>query len=148
MRLTIRPTEARDRPDWDRLYKGYATFYKIDQSEVMRDRVFGWLLDDAHDCAGLVAEAPDGKLVGLVHFRPFPSPLRASTNCFLDDLFVDPASRGSGIADALIRAVADIARDKGWATVRWITADDNYRARGVYDRLATRTMWVTYDLKT
>ena len=34
------------------------------------------------------------------------------------------------------------------ATVRWITADDNYRGRNVYDRLATRTMWVTYDLKT
>ena len=24
--------------------------------------------------------------------------------------------------------------------------DDNYRGRGVYDRLAKRTMWITYDL--
>jgi hypothetical protein len=47
----------------------------------------------------------------------------------------------------LINAVADVARDKGWLTLRWITADNNYRARGVYDKLATRTMWVTYDLK-
>jgi hypothetical protein len=31
--------------------------------------------------------------------------------------------------------------------IRWITADDNYRARAVYDRVATRTKWVTYDLK-
>jgi hypothetical protein len=30
--------------------------------------------------------------------------------------------------------------------IRWITAENNYRARGVYDRLATRTNWVTYDL--
>ena len=147
MRLTIRPTEEKDRDGWDRLYQGYATFYKVEQTEEMRDRVFGWLMDEAHDCTGLVAEAPDGKLVGLTHFRPFPSPLRALTNCFLDDLFVDPAARGSGIADALIQAVADIARERGWATVRWITADDNYRARGVYDKLSTRTMWVTYDLK-
>jgi hypothetical protein len=31
--------------------------------------------------------------------------------------------------------------------VRWITAEDNYRGRGVYDKLATRTPWVTYDIK-
>jgi len=29
----------------------------------------------------------------------------------------------------------------------WITGDDNYRGRGVYDKVATRTMWITYDLK-
>jgi hypothetical protein len=32
--------------------------------------------------------------------------------------------------------------------IRWTTADDNYRARGVYDRLATRTTWITYDMDT
>jgi hypothetical protein len=31
--------------------------------------------------------------------------------------------------------------------IRWITAEDNYRARGVYDRVAVRTPWVTYDIK-
>jgi hypothetical protein len=51
------------------------------------------------------------------------------------------------VADALIQAVGAIAREKGWSVVRWITADNNYRGRGVYDRLATRTMWITYDLK-
>lgn len=33
--------------------------------------------------------------------------------------------------------------------IRWTTADDNDRARGVYDRLATRTTrttWITYDM--
>jgi GNAT superfamily N-acetyltransferase len=146
MSLTIRPTKPGDREAWDRLYEGYATFYKVPQTAQMRDTVFGWLMDEGHECRGLVAE-DGGKLVGLTHFRPFASPLRAITNCFLDDLFVDPAARGSGAADALIRAVGDIARENGWGVVRWITADDNYRGRGVYDRLATRTMWVTYDMK-
>mgnify|MGYP000666345929 CR=1 FL=1 len=113
----------------------------------MRDRVFGWLMDAHHSSNGLVAENPAGKLIGLTHYRPFVSCLGARTNCFLDDLFVDPDARGSGAADALIHAVADVARDKGWPVVRWITADDNYRARGVYDKRATRTMWITYDLK-
>jgi GNAT superfamily N-acetyltransferase len=148
MQLNIRPVTPDDRSGWDTLYQGYATFYKVDQTPAMRDTVFGWLMDPAHESSGFVAEAPDGALIGLTHFRPFASPLRAATNCFLDDLFVDPAARGSGAAQALINAVADHARAQGWATVRWITADDNYRGRGVYDQVATRTMWLTYDLKT
>jgi GNAT superfamily N-acetyltransferase len=89
----------------------------------------------------------DGKVIGLTHFRPFVSTLRAITNGFLDDLFVDPAARGTGAAQALIDAVSAHGRARGWGTIRWITADDNYRARGVYDRLATRTGWITYDIK-
>jgi GNAT superfamily N-acetyltransferase len=103
-------------------------------------------MDPDHGVNGLVAEDDTGRLVGLTHFRPFASPLRAVTNCFLDDLFVDPAARGSGAAEALIDGVAAVAREKGWTVVRWITAEDNYRARGLYDRKAKRTPWVTYDL--
>jgi hypothetical protein len=32
--------------------------------------------------------------------------------------------------------------------IRWITADDNYRARAKYDQLASRTPWITYDMQT
>lgn len=146
MPMEIRPVAKSDRAAWDTLYAGYAKFYKIDQTPEMRDRVFGWLMDSAHEVNGLVA-ALDGTLVGLTHYRPFSSPLRAITNCFLDDLFVDPNARGSGAADALIKGVGAIASENGWGVVRWITAEDNYRGRGVYDKIATRTMWVTYDMK-
>ena len=146
MPLTIRPIRAEDRTAWDALYAGYARFYKVDQSEAMRDRVWGWLMDPDHEVKGLIAEQ-DGTPIGLTHYRPFFSPLRAAQSCFLDDLFVDPDARGSGAAQALIDGVVEVARTKGWLVVRWITADNNYRARGVYDRLAERTPWVTYDIK-
>ena len=84
--------------------------------------------------------------MGLAHCRPFARPLSATVGGFLDDLFVDPAFRGGRVADALIGRLAEIGRERGWSVVRWITADDNYRARGVYDRLAQRTMWITYDI--
>ena len=64
----------------------------------------------------------------------------------VDDLFVDPAQRGSGAVDALLAKLRDIARNEGWDVIRWITADDNYRARAKYDGVATRTAWVTYDM--
>ncbi len=143
--MQIRKPNPGDRPEWDRLYAGYATFYKVDQTPEMRDRVWGWLHDPAHESEGLVAEEGD-RLVALAHFRPFARPLTATTGGFLDDLFVDPETRGTGAADAMLAALEEIARSRGWTVIRWITAENNYRARAVYDRKAARTGWITYDL--
>lgn len=144
--MIIRPVALADKPDWARLYAGYAAFYKVEQTEAMRDTVWGWLMDPTHTTEGLVAEQ-DGCVIGLAHYRAFARPLSASTGGFLDDLFVDPAARGSGAAEALLQALAAEGRNRGWTVIRWITAEDNYRARGLYDRVADRTKWVTYDIR-
>jgi GNAT superfamily N-acetyltransferase len=144
--MIIRAVAAADRAAWDRLYAGYAAFYKVTQTPEMRDTVWSWLMDAGHSTNGLVAEL-DGVVVGLAHYRSFARPLSASTGGFLDDLFVNPDLRGSGAAAALIKGLEDLGRAKGWTVIRWITADDNYRARGLYDRVADKTKWVTYDIK-
>ncbi len=144
--MIIRPPTPADRSEWERLYAGYAAFYKVTQTPEMRATVWGWIHDPAHGTRAFVAE-DQGRLVGLAHFRPFARPLAASTGGFLDDLFVDPAARGSGAADALIAALAEEGRQQGWTVIRWITAEDNYRARALYDRLAEKTRWATYDIK-
>ncbi len=146
MAWTIRPPVATDRGEWDRLYAAYAEFYRAEQTGEMRDRVWGWLHDPSHGTEGFVAEA-GGRLVGLAHFRSYARALAASTGGFLDDLFVEPEARGTGIAEALIRAVAEEGSRRGWTVLRWITAKDNERARRLYDRLAVETPWVTYDVK-
>ena len=90
---------------------------------------------------------PSGAVVGIAHYRPFARPLAASVGGFLDDLFVAPEARGSGAAQALIRGVAEHGRERGWTVIRWITAEDNYRGRAVYDRVAVKTKWLTYEIK-
>lgn len=132
---------------WDALYAGYAAFYRVEQTAEMRERVWGWIHDPAHEVECFLAVDARGTPVGLAHFRAFARPLAASRGGFLDDLFVAPAARGGGAAEALLAALADEARERGWSVVRWITADDNYRARGFYDRIALRTSWVTYDMQ-
>ncbi len=141
----MRPVALQDRAVWGDLYAAYAAFYGVDQTEDMRDRVWGWLHDPVESHAGLVAVVED-RVVGIAHFREFARPLAASRGGYLDDLFVAPQARGTGAADALIAGVADVGRAQGWTVVRWITAADNARARAVYDRLAHATPWVTYDL--
>lgn len=144
--MDIRQPQAADFANWAKLYAGYAAFYGVTQTDAMRARVWSWLQDSGHTVQGLVAEE-GGQLIGLAHFRPFSRPLSASTGGFLDDLFVDTAARGSGAAAALIAGVKAEGQMQGWTVIRWITADDNYRARTLYDRVAERSKWVTYDIK-
>lgn len=142
----VRPTEHH-RETWNELYAAYADFYRVAQTQEMRDRVWVWIHDaDQETECFLVLDAND-KPVGLAHFRSFARPLSASRGCFLDDLFVESAARGSGAAQALMNALREEARRRGWSVVRWITAEDNYRARRMYDTVATRTAWVTYDMQ-
>lgn len=145
--IVDQPQDA-DFDRWRELYQAYADFYGAPQPDDNARRVWGWLQDPGQECRGLVVRDDTGRPVGLAHFRPFARPLRASTGCFLDDLFVEPSARGSGAVDALLDAVRAVARAQGWDTVRWITSDDNYRARSKYDRVATRTTWITYDMTT
>ena len=145
--VSARPLRVDDRVDWERLYAGYAAFYRVDQTAAMRDTVWSWIFDPDHETEALVAADSNGRLVGLAHFRPFARPLSATTGGFLDDLFVDPSARGSGAAGVLLDAVAAEGRKRGWSVIRWITAEDNYRARGLYDRKASKTHWLTYDIK-
>jgi GNAT superfamily N-acetyltransferase len=143
----VREVRLVDKDEWNGLYSGYASFYQVEQTQGMRDRIWSWLHDDLRDVRGLVAEGSDGRLVGLAHFRPFPRPLSATIGCCLDDLFVSPDARGTGAANALIAGVRTIAEQENWSVVRWITAETNYRGRAVYDRGATRTNWVAYEIK-
>jgi GNAT superfamily N-acetyltransferase len=145
--LSIRPPQAADRQAWDTLYQGYARFYNVEQSAEMRDRVWGWLHDAAHESQCLMAFDASGQAVGLAHFRAFARPLSASTGGFLDDLFVDPTARGAQAGTQLIAAIEAFGKEKQWSVIRWITADNNYRARSAYDKIATRTAWITYDIK-
>ena len=147
-RITVTPIAPEHRVAWEELYAGYAAFYRVEQTAAMRAKVWNWLLDPAHEVEGLVALGPGGTAaIGLAHFRAFARPLAASMGGFLDDLFVAPEARGSGAAQALIHGVAERGRERDWTVIRWITAEDNYRGRGVYDRLAEKTCWLTYEIK-
>jgi len=144
--ITITPLAERHRAEWEQLYAGYAAFYIVTQTPEMRARVWGWIQDPAHEVNALVAEDAAGRAIGLAHWRRFARPLSAGTGLFLDDLFVAPEARGSGAVDALLAELRRIAREEGINVIRWLTADDNHRARSAYDKVAKRTWWITYDM--
>lgn len=137
--------QASDYEQWLEIFRGYAAFYKVSLSEAGLAATWGWLMDDLHPLTGIGARDESG-LIGIAHFRAMPSPRRGQEIGFLDDLFVTPDKRGCGIADQLLEALKEHAVSRGWAVVRWITSDNNYRARGVYDRHAAKSDWNTYEM--
>ena len=98
------------------------------------------------ELSAIVASTEAENLYYGMDLREWVRPLRGAVCGYLDDLYVDPSVRGSGAVEALYAEMTRIARERGWAIIRWTTADDNYRARSVYDKVATRTTWITYDM--
>ncbi|GGB95033.1 GNAT family N-acetyltransferase [Cellulomonas carbonis] len=143
---TVRRAIRGDRPEWARLYAGYLEFYERVASPEHLETVWSWV--ESGEIVALVVSDPDrpDALVGLAHLRPFLRPVAGVVAGFMDDLFVDPANRGTGAVQELLSAVRRHAAEAGWERVRWITAESNDRARAVYDRVATATPWVTYDM--
>jgi len=143
---TVRPLAAEDRRAWQELYAGYGNFYETPLSDEKADRVWAWLLDPGYEAFALVAVNDEDAPIALAHYRQFARLLADGTGIYLDDLFTAPDARGTGAATALIGRLQEIARERGSGIVRWITAENNTVGQSLYNRLATRTTWVTYDL--
>jgi GNAT superfamily N-acetyltransferase len=143
--FTVAPLTAEDEKAWRPLFEGYCRFYAVEPTADKSATVWRWLMDVDHPLHGFGARAA-GRLIGIAHVRAVPRTLSGCDGGFLDDLFVEPSMRGSGAAAQLLKGVAAFARTKKWSNVRWWTADDNYRARNLYDRVARKTSWNTYEL--
>ena len=148
MKTVVSDLSVQDKQQWQALYRGYAQFYKVPMNQEVLDTVWSWIFDENNAFYALVAKDAAGQCVGLMHYRAMPSPLRGQIVGFLDDLFIKPECRGQGIVEALYESLNESAVQKGWPFVRWITAENNYRGRGVYDKLSDKTHWVTYQKAT
>lgn len=140
----IRPATPADKATWAPLFAAYREFYRQTADDAVVQRVWSWILDPQHETHCVVAEIDD-VIVGIAHYRAYARPLAGATGIWLDDLFTDPHSRGNGIGRGLIEYLQGLARRDGHSIVRWTTAEDNATAQRLYDTLATRTTWVTYD---
>ncbi|MET1053040.1 MAG: GNAT family N-acetyltransferase [Mycetocola sp.] len=146
MTFDIRPVRDGDFFNWLPLFSAYGDFYETPVPDEKALLVWSWLTSGTHGVSGLVAQDDDGTLIGLAHYRPFARPLAGGTGLYLDDLFVSEEHRGNGVATALIGRVKQIAAEQRAGIVRWVTAPDNDEAQVLYDKLAERTPWITYDL--
>ncbi len=142
----IRKISIGDKDNWAKLYKGYADFYKSAINDKIIDTVWNWLIDENHELKGIVYDI-DGNLTALAHYRAMPRPLKGKYIGFLDDLYVDPAYRNQKIGQKLMNEIKVISRSEKWDLVRWITRQNNIKAKSLYDKISEKTNWDVYEMK-
>lgn len=82
----------------------------------------------------LIAEDARG-FVGAVIFFPSFSSWRGEAGAYVLDLYVEPAARGRGVGDALLRRVAALTAERGGAYLRLSADATNAAAHGFYRAL-------------
>jgi GNAT superfamily N-acetyltransferase len=128
------------------LMRAYCDFYDATPPDAGIEEMARALIGD--DGFVILARPAGERAVGFatVDFRW--SLLRGARAATLEDLFVDPAWRGRGLAARLIEACAERARTLGATSLEWQTALDNERAKAVYERIGAKpSRWLDYDLE-
>ncbi len=131
------------------LLRGYTDFYESDPTDEGLQSMARDVIAAAEDHAFLlVATGDGGEVVGFALNQWKWSSLRGARVVVMDDLFVAESARGQGHADALIEAVAEVARRHGAPVLSWFTMPDNKRAHTVYDRVGgTAETLLEYELE-
>lgn len=140
--VTVDALQTSDYAAWQRLGAGYNRFYEREFPQATYERTWQRMMqgDGIHGFAARV----DGQLLGITHYLFQPSIWTADV-CYLQDLFVDEAARGQGLAQALIEQVARVAKARGAPRLYWLTHATNARARRLYDRVAQHHGFIRYD---
>ncbi len=144
MGVTIREIRESDYDAWHKLWTGYLEYYETTLPDEIKRHSFANLLSDTSNCHGFLAVDGD-RPMGLVHYIFHEHMWRPEGTCYLQDLYTDPAARGSGVGRALIEAVYAAADARGVARVYWLTQDFNATARRLYDRVGQLTPFIKYD---
>jgi GNAT superfamily N-acetyltransferase len=145
LEITVRRLRATDRDGWERLWQQYLRFYRADLPASTSDTTFARLCEGDDGLIGLLAVDAAGGALGLAHLIFHPSTWAESPYCYLEDLFVDRAGRGTGVAMRLFESLYETAREHGATRVYWLTQEYNGAARSLYDTVGRLTSFVVYE---
>lgn len=137
--------QPQDHIDWSALWRDYLSFYGTERPPELHARNFAQLLSGQGPLFGFVARDESGVPIGLAHYFIHGTAWSLGDSCYLQDLFVQPAHRGAGVAAALIAQVAADAQARGCERLHWLTHVDNTRARALYDRVAAFEGYICYE---
>ncbi len=97
---------------------------------LLAEQLFG-----PHPAAEVVIAELDGAAVGFALFFHNFSTFLGRPGLFLEDLYVQPHARGSGVGKALLRHLAGLAVARGCGRMDWNVLDWNAPAIGFYEKL-------------
>jgi GNAT superfamily N-acetyltransferase len=141
----VRPAEPGDVPVILRMIRELAAYENaLDQVEVTQEDLAVALFGpepvaSAH--VGLYRGTVAGMALWFVNFSTWTGP-----GMYLEDLYVSPAARGSGLGRALLAELAAVCVRRGYSRLQWAVLDWNEPALGFYAKIGAQRMgeWVPH----
>ena len=143
--MTIERVTEADLAELLPLMRGYCDFYEVAPSDEALLALSRALIADLEREGVQLIARNEGHAVGFATIFWSWATTSAERIGVMNDLFVAPEARGTGLAAALIEACRAECAARGAGKLTWQTAPDNTAAMKVYDRVgATREQWVDY----
>lgn len=138
---TLRPAGRADLPDIVRLVRGLAEYERLAHEFTATEADFDTLLfAPDHVAEATLAELPGRRPVGIALYHRTVNTFKGQIGLFLEDLFVEPDQRGTGIGRALLRHLAEIAVDRDYNVIEWRVLNWNEPSIRFYERLGATKM--------
>jgi GNAT superfamily N-acetyltransferase len=138
--VTVRPIRPDDVPAVLGMVRELAAYEKAEHEALMTaEQLHASLFGESPALFGHVAVdagAADGELAGFALWFLNFSTWRGTHGIHLEDLYVRPGHRGSGLGRELLRTLAELCVTRGFSRLEWSVLDwntpsiDFYRAAG------------------
>ena len=138
--LAIRPATLDDVPLIRQLIAELADYERLADAAVATDDGLRAQLFGAHPAAEVLIGEVDGEPAGFALFFHNFSTFLGKRGLYLEDLFVRPAFRGSGLGKHLMASLARIAVQRNCGRFEWSVLDWNAPAIRFYRTLGAAGM--------
>ena len=146
--MTVRPVRPDDVPAVVGLVRELAEYEKaLHEVRLNEEQLTGVLFGDSPALHGHVAEH-DGQVVGIALWFLNFSTWRGTHGIYLEDLYVSPAHRGTGLGRELLRTLAAVCVERGYSRLEWSVLDWNTPSIEFYKAAGAEPMdeWTVFRL--
>jgi len=130
------------------LVRAYCDFYATSPSEgALRALSLALIAEPQLEGFQLLARDATGRAIGFASVFWSWDTTDGGRIGIMNDLYVAPEARGSGIAELLISGCRDRCSARGALRLEWMTGPENGRAQALYARVGgVREPWLVYTL--
>ncbi len=137
---TLRPATPADCPAIVGLIRELAVFEKLEHLVVVTPETLEPQLFGPRPAAEAVVAEVGGQVVAFALFFTNFSTFLGKPGLYLEDLYVQPAHRGSGLGKALLQHLAALAVERGCGRFEWCVLDWNENAIRFYEKMGATVM--------
>jgi GNAT superfamily N-acetyltransferase len=139
-RAAVRFATREDVPVIVALIRELAVYERLEHlATATPERLEPQLFGERPACECLIAEQ-DGEPVGFALFFHNFSTFLCQKGLYLEDLFVRPAARGTGLGKLLLQRLAQVAVERDCGRFEWSVLDWNVDAQAFYRRMGAVMM--------